>query len=74
MLIKFIIFVAVGSSFVDACILRGDLVFIHWLCDVVLCVISNLAIKITSEYDQEIPQSQTEDKPLAPRGRAIQQS
>ena len=23
-----------------------------------------------SEYDQEIPQSQTADKPMAPRGRA----
>ena len=29
--------------------------------------------KIESEYDQEIPQSQT-DKPIAPRGRASQQS
>ena len=27
-----------------------------------------------SEYDQEIPQSQTADKPIAPRGRATQQS
>ena len=27
-----------------------------------------------SEYDQEIPQSQTADKPMAPRGRATQQS
>ena len=26
--------------------------------------------KIVSEYDQEIPQSQTADNPLAPRGRA----
>ena len=25
---------------------------------------------IVSEYDQEIPQSQTADKPMAPRGRA----
>ena len=30
--------------------------------------------KILSEYDQEIPQSQTADKPMAPRGRATQQS
>ena len=30
--------------------------------------------KIVSEYDQEIPQSQTADKPMAPRGRATQQS
>ena len=30
-------------------------------------------IKIVSEYDQEIPQSQTADKPVAPRGRATQQ-
>ena len=29
-------------------------------------------IKI-SEYDQEIPQSQTTDKPIAPRGRVTQQ-
>ena len=31
-------------------------------------------VKIVSEYDQEIPQSQTEDKPIAPRGRATQPS
>ena len=30
--------------------------------------------KIVSEQDQEIPQSQTADKPTAPRGRATQQS
>ena len=30
--------------------------------------------KIVSEYDQELPQSQTADKPMAPRGRATQQS
>ena len=30
--------------------------------------------KIVSQYDQEIPQSQTADKPMAPRGRATQQS
>ena len=30
--------------------------------------------KIVSEYDQEIPQSQTVDKPMALRGRATQQS
>ena len=28
----------------------------------------------TSEYDQEIPQSQTADNPVAPRGRAAQLS
>ena len=27
-----------------------------------------------SEYDQEIPQSQTADNPMAPRGRAVQPS
>ena len=26
-------------------------------------------VKIVSEYDQEIPQSQTADNPKAPRGR-----
>ena len=30
--------------------------------------------KIVSEYDQEIPQSQTADYPMAPRGRAAQPS
>ena len=30
--------------------------------------------KIVSEYDQEIPKSQTADKPMASRGRATQQS
>ena len=29
-------------------------------------------LKIVSEYDQEIPQSQTTDNPVAPRGRAAQ--
>ena len=27
--------------------------------------------KIVSEYDQEIPQSQPADKPMAPRGNSI---
>ena len=30
--------------------------------------------KIVSEYDQEIPQSQIADNPIAPRGRAAQPS
>ena len=30
--------------------------------------------KMESEYDQEIPQSQTEDKPVAPQGSATQPS
>ena len=30
--------------------------------------------KIVSEYDQEIPQSQTADNPVAPRGRSAQPS
>ena len=30
--------------------------------------------KLVSEYDQEIPQSQTADNPVAPRGRAAQPS
>ena len=33
-----------------------------------------LEIIIVSEYDQEIPQSQTADNPVAPRGRAAQPS
>ena len=31
-------------------------------------------VKIVSEYDQEIPQSQTADNPVAQRGRAAQPS
>ena len=31
-------------------------------------------VEIVSEYDQEIPQSQTADNPVAPRGRAAQPS
>ena len=33
-----------------------------------------LIAKIVSEYDQEIPQSQTADNPVASRGRAAQPS
>ena len=33
-----------------------------------------ISTKIVSEYDQEIPQSQTADNPVAPRGRAAQPS
>ena len=35
---------------------------------------SGLCDKIVSEYDQEIPQSQTADNPMAQRGRAAQPS
>ena len=41
------------------------------------CLCGNLAYnseKKVSEYDQEIPQSQTADNPMAPRGRATQPS
>ena len=34
----------------------------------------NRLSKIVNEYDQEIPQSQTADNPVAPRGRAAQPS
>ena len=34
--------------------------------------IYSTAAKIVSEYDQEIPQSQTAENPVAPRGRAAQ--
>ena len=33
-----------------------------------------IIVKIVSEYDQEIPQSQTADNPVAPGGRAAQPS
>ena len=34
----------------------------------------SICAKIVSEYDQEIPQSQTADNPVTPRGRAAQPS
>ena len=37
------------------------------------CVNNHYAKKV-SEYDKEIPQSQTADNPVAPRGRAAQPS
>ena len=33
-----------------------------------------MSSKMVSEYDQEIPQSQTADNPVAPQGRAAQPS
>ena len=37
-------------------------------------VLAEKTAKFVSEYDQEIPQSQTADNPVAPRGRAAQPS
>ena len=37
-------------------------------------LVIEIQTKIVSEYDQEIPQSQTADNPLAPQGRAAQPS
>ena len=51
-------------------ILRPALCFLHQ----VLFLDNFKNLKIVSEHDQEIPQSQTADKPMAPRGRATQQS
>ena len=39
-----------------------------------VCELPLLFPKLVSEYDQEIPQSQTADKPVAPLGRATHQS
>ena len=44
---------------------------IRW-CNVIFT--TNGCSKIVNEYDQEIPQSQTADNPVAPRGRAAQPS
>ena len=43
-------------------------------CFVVIFISDAFNTKIVSEYDQEIPRSQTADKPMAQRGRATQQS
>ena len=37
-----------------------------------LVILKSYGIFKISEYDQEIPQSQTADNPVAPRGRAAQ--
>ena len=42
--------------------------------DLAFAVELDFDTKIVSEYDQEIPQSQTADNPVAPRGRAAQPS
>ena len=36
------------------------------------CIQAKYTLKVVSEYDQEIPQSQTADNLVAPRGRAAQ--
>ena len=53
---------------------RESLRCVHWLCGRVLDRIEYTIAKIVSEYDQEIPQSQTADNPVAPLGRATQPS
>ena len=41
--------------------------------NIILFINDNVNIRLkNSEYDQEIPQSQTADNPVAPRGRAAQ--
>ena len=43
--------------------------------DVMFCLqLLCKTLKIVNEYDQEIPQSQTAENPVAPRGRAAQPS
>ena len=44
------------------------------MCFIENCYIHLSFIKKVSEYDQEIPQLQTADNPVAPRGRAAQLS
>ena len=41
---------------------------------IVAACITPYSVKKVSEYDQEIPQSQTADNPVAPRGIAAQPS
>ena len=48
----------------------GPYIKFHSSC--ILYILNSQRTKIASEYDQEIPQSQTADNPVAPRGRAAQ--
>ena len=41
---------------------------------IIINLTNNAKLKIVSEYGQEIPQSQTADNPMAPRGRATKPS
>ena len=53
---------------------------VFYQCEEYACMLHIISLrahfsqKIVSEYDKEIPQSQTADRPMAPRGRATQQS
>ena len=49
-----------------------DMTYMYWIYTCLKALFKLL--KILSEYDQEIPQSQTADNPVAPRGRAAQPS
>ena len=44
------------------------------LMGIVRCILKGNNFKIVSVYDQEIPQSQIADNPMAPQGRAAQPS
>ena len=52
------------------------LLYVHSSIAIILTGKRELAalLEIVSEYDQEIPQSQTADIPVAPRGRAAKPS
>ena len=54
---------------VDCCSQNGVCVY-----SMVCCTLLYVLSRIVSEYDQEIPQSQTADNPMASRGRATQPS
>ena len=58
----------INISEIDVC--RGVFMFVLRK----RCLHIEMGGKIVSEYDQEIPQSQTADNPVAPRGRAAQPS
>ena len=46
--------------------------FLYTVSCIFLYFLQSSYTKIVNEYDQEIPQSQTADNPVAPRGRAAQ--
>ena len=63
-------FTAVSMDVVDC--LRMHNSFLITACSVVTVLGNSLHVIQKREYDQEIPQSQTADKPMAPRGCATQ--
>ena len=69
------LYIATDNGKVSAWDTRHNSCFMHWEADSTeIGMYLDCIQKILSEYEKEITQSQTADNPMAPRGRATQQS